>query len=274
MTASSSADERFLERLLLPLLSEQAAREFLHRVAPELMEALEQQVLHAAAKEDARLAARIRKARERVEQARSLEDLEAATDAKVLPSLAPDSRLWDSWQHEGLREELQQAVKKHRQVQSMLASATPGSLTYFQTRDRVQEAERALFDVKKRIALAWLEDKEKDLKERPSSQVDWNVQVRLQIPIVVSDRPIDYIDAEITVTASTPRAFATQTFAVVVIPSNMGIIPALRRINILRHFLPSETALIAVTAREAYIPVLRQHNVYVHLVEEADIAPD
>ncbi len=276
MSVPPCADEQLLERLLLPLLSEEAARDFLHRVAPELVSALEKEVLHAAAKENEHMARRIQRAREQVEQARGLKDLESATDPLVLPLklLAPDSQLWDSWQREDLREALRQAIKNHEWAHSILASATPGSLTYIQARDRARDAERTLFEIEKEIALAWLKDKEAGLNENQPSQVEWHIETHLQIPIVVGDRPIDYLDAEIVVTVSTTQAFATQTFAVIVVPPDMGIIPALRRINVLRHFLPSETALVAITMRNAYISVLRQHNTYVYLVEDADIASD
>ena len=271
-------DEHLLERLLLPLLEEEVALNFVREVAPNLVSALREDVLKASETEEERRLKRLERLRERVQNARSYDELTRLADPLLLPSkvFEPDSALWEKWQRPRLREELREALLEQQRAQELLDAAQPGTFTYPRVKKRGEKAHERLRDVAKDVALAWLHQQEEDLhqaRER-NSEVEWRAETRLQVPLVVGNRLVDYVDAEITLTLATPQAFITRTFAVAVIPPNMGIIPALRRINLLRHHLPTDVEMIVVVTDPHHLRALQQHGTYVYLAREKDIASD
>ncbi len=271
----TDADERLLERVLLPLTEEEKAIEFLRQVMPNLLAALRNDLLRASEAEQERYLERVQELAQRVKRAGTLNELHAVADPFALPSLLydPQAPLWQSWDRTDLHAELSQAVQEREKARSLLKAAKPGTLTYPQLQKRVEEAERHLFEVSRKIALAWLEKQADDIRKSTvqAEAAEWRAETRLQVPLVVSDRIVDYLDAEITVTLVTPRAFITRTFAVVVISPSLGIIPALRRINLIRHYLPKDEHTIVVTTDPHHVRVLQQHEVYVYLARENNL---
>lgn len=274
----TDADELLLERVLLPLTEEEKAIEFLRQVMPNLLAALRNDLLRASEAEQKRYLERVHEIAQRVKRAGTLDELHAVADPFALPSLLydPQAPLWQSWGRADLHTELAQALQERDKARSLLKAAKPGTLTYPQLQKRVEEAEKHLFEVSRKIALAWLDKQADDVRKSTfqAETAEWRAETRLQIPLVVGDHIVDYLDAEITVTLVTPRAFITRTFAVVVISSSMGIIPALRRINLIRHYLPKDEQMIVVTTDPDHIRVLQQHEVYVYLARENNVGSD
>lgn len=271
-------DEQLLERLLLPLMKEENALDFLRTVAPNLLSALQEELLEASQTEEERRLSRLQNLRERVQQVSSLDELLALADPLLLPSrlFDPQSALWDTWQRTDLQEALAQAIQQYQKAKELLKTVQPGTLAYPRAKKRVEKASEHVSEVARRIAHSWLEQKEQEIRQTrvQNSHVEWRAETQLQVPVVIGDHLVDYVDAEIVLTLATPQAFVTRTFAVAVIPPKMGIIPALRRINVLRHYLPDDVDIIAVTSHPHHLRALQQHSTHVYLVRESDLAPD
>ena len=265
-------DAILLERTLLPLIEEEKALAFLREVAPNVLQAMKDEVLEAAHTENLRRREHLDRLRQRIKQAESLIELENISDALFLPALLfdPNSSIWKEWERPEYRQALSDQKEAIRRTRDLIQHVHKGSLQYHQLHEQLRRQESELLDLYKHIFLDWLAHEEKYLRVPPDENtITWQVQTRLQIPIVVNDRLIDYADAELVVTASTRHAFLTRTFAVLVVPKDQGLIQALRRINLVRYFLPPEVHLIVLTERPDYVNVLQQHQVYVHLTNGA-----
>ncbi len=262
-------DVQLLERTILPLIDQDEALAFLRRAVPHVLKTMKDEVLEAAQTESQRRREQLDRLRQRIKQADNLIELENISDALFLPALLfdPNSSIWKEWDRSELQQQLAEQKDAIRRTRELIHHVKKGSLQYHQLNEQLHRQENELLELYKRIFLEWLAFEEKHLHiPQDESAITWQVQTRLQIPIVINDRLIDYADAELVLTASTRHAFLTRTFAVLVIPKDQGLIQALRRINLVRYFLPPEVDLIVLTEREDYIGVLRQHQVHVHLI--------
>ncbi len=265
-------DIALLERTILPLIQEENALNFLRQAVPQVLKAMEEEVLEAARTENQRRREQLDRLRQRVKQVDNLIELENISDALFLPALLfdPNSSIWQEWDHPEFQHQLTEQKEAIRRTRDLLQHVPKGSLQYHQLHEQLRRQERDLLELYRRIFLEWLAYEERLLHIPPDeSAIEWRIQTRLQIPIVVHDRLIDYADAELMVTASTRHAFITRTFAVMVIDKNQGLIQALRRINLVRYFLAPEVDLIVLTERADYADVLSQHQVHVHIINEA-----
>ncbi|GEM_PF-3416686 len=256
----------FLERILVPLLDKEQALAFLRQAAPGVIATMEAEARETSQLETRRLQERIAQLRQKVQRATSSEDLMQLSDPVLAPSLVldPSSDVWEEWPREDLRQRLQEAEQAYRQACRMLRSSSPGSLVYHRHRENVSRSAQSLLDVQREVLNEWLTHLE---STHPSStraplKLTWDVAVQLQVPVVAEQQVIDFLDAEITLSVRTPRAFFTRIFAVVVLPPQTGLIPALRRVQVIQHFLPSEEELIVVVGDPALLRPLRQHRVH------------
>ncbi len=265
-------DPRRLEAILLPLLDPQQALTFLRDAVPEILSEMEREIQEGSRVQVQHNLERIRSVRRRVHQAQNQDDLEHISDTHLLPSLFLDARsdVWDTWNRPKLRRDLQEAQTNLGKTRNLLDSIEPGTLQFHRTREQMKTQEKALFEIQRHVLLEWLQDEEQRIRAHARSEpVQWNVETRLQIPLVVDRQVLDFIDAEMTVTATTSHAFLTRTFAVIVLDKETPLVAALRRINLIRHFIPSDTTLIVVTSTPNFASVLKQHNIHVYVMEES-----
>ena len=271
MSTSFESDPRVLERLLLPLLDSEKALAFLRAAVPDILAEMENEIREASRRQVQQQLERVRRVRTRVRQAQNEDDLEHISDTHLLPRLFMDARseVWESWNHPELREALRSAQEALKNTLQILEAVEPGTVQFHRLREKARGEEKALLETRKNVLLEWLRDEEQRIRRQMQQpQIAWDVSTRLQVPLVVDGQVLDFIDAEMTVTASTPHAFLTRAFAVVVLAKDTPLVLALRRINLIRHFIPPDTILIVVTFNPEYAPVLKQHNTHVYVAEE------
>ena len=261
-----------LERVLVPLLDGKVALDFLWKAAPNVLQTMVDEVQSAATTQADRMLERIAKVRDQVERAHNLADLQRMSDTVLSPTLLmdPSSRLWEEWDRPDLRQKVMQATEAMRELETLLNRVSQGTLQYHKLYGQLRRLEGEFFNLMRDVFAQWLRDKEEDVlrQKRENSQITWHTQTRLQIPLIAGEKVIDYVDAEITVTAETPQAFLVHNFAIVLLPRDVSPIHALRRLHLIRHFLPQDTDIIVITQRADYLDILKQHNLYTYVLED------
>lgn len=269
---TSPESAALLNRVLVPLMDPEEALSFLRRAAPAVVQTMEAEVVGAAREQITQTLARVASLRDTVRQAANEHALRLVTDVVLLPQalLDPDDPIWQQWGRGDLCQKLRHAQNAVVRTESLLQNTPTTDLQYHPLRERLQRDRRGLLEVEREILLSWLQQKEEELQHqyRGQAEVGWQVRTRLQVPVVTGNQVVDFVDAEVDVLATAPEAFVTRTFAVLVIPGTMGVVPALRRINTISHFLPPETILVVVTTTREHLPIFRQHNLYVYFLEE------
>ncbi len=264
----------YLEHVLLPLLDKEQALTFLRTAAPGVLQSMEGELLEASRSQSRHLLERVARLRKRVQQARSSEELAALSDPILSPSLVldPHSPIWEEWPREDLRRELAKRQRAYEQAERVLEATRPGSLQYHQHREEATRQAKALLQTQQKVLGEWLHHQEQRFRAQTSeaSQVTWDVDVQLQVPLVAGNRVVDFLDAQLTVTARTSRAFLVHAFGIVVLPPDTSLLSALRRLHVIQHFLPRDTDLIAVTVQPAFVQPLQQHKIYTYLAQPAD----
>ncbi len=272
MTDQQPQHAKFLEHVLVPLLDKERALIFLRKAAPGVIKTMEEEARETSMLETRRLHERIARLRRQVQQASSSEELMRLSDPVLAPSLVLDPRsdIWETWPREDLRQQLLDAEQDYQHACRLLRHSAPGSLTYHRYRENVNRSAQSLLDVQRQVLNEWLTHLESSqpTTERESVTLTWDVDIRLQVPVVAEQQVIDFLDAEIVLSARTPRAFFTHTFAVVVLPPHTGLIPALRRVQVIQHFLPTDVDLIVVVEDPTLVQPLQQHRVYPLLWDE------
>lgn len=268
---SSAELHAYLERLLVPLLDKEQALAFLRRAAAPAIQEMETELQQAVRLMAQDLRRRLEELRARVAEARTTEDLLRLNDPVLAPRLVldPDSDVWEHWPRADLREALIQAREGYERVARLARTARPGSLLAHQYEEEARSLNKHLVEVQRRILQEWLDYVERNrLQGDDAWPPEWDVDVRLQVPLVVSERVVDFIDAEVTASARNPRAFVTRTFAVFVLAPHTALIPGLRRVQVAQHFLPPEEHIIVVVPDRTLIRPLQQHNVFVVPADE------